>query len=59
MSIHIVVFQSDGVHNSHQKTLKVKRKVGRKLNYKNEASNVDKEVQTGRFYFFKFIWISQ
>lgn len=48
-----MVFQSDGVHNSHQKPLKVKRKVSRKLTYKNEASNVDKEVQTG--IFLKFI----
>lgn len=48
MFTHIVVFQSDEVHNSQQKTPKVKQKVGRKISHKNAASKVDKEVQTGR-----------
>ncbi|XP_001943720.2 zinc finger MYM-type protein 3 [Acyrthosiphon pisum] len=37
---------SDGVHNSQQKTFKVKQKVGRKISHKNAVSKVDKEVQT-------------
>ncbi|CAI6363134.1 unnamed protein product [Macrosiphum euphorbiae] len=37
---------SDGLHNSHQKTLEVKQTVGRKTSHKNEVSKVDKEVQT-------------
>lgn len=40
------VSDSDGIHNSQQKTSKVKHKASRKISYKNEVSKIDKEVQT-------------